>query len=240
MNKERELELFQQYYSNKDTSAKKELVHSLTPLIRSQVKKYSNSGLPYDALELEGRKLTSQAIDTYDPTRGVQMNTHVMNYLKKLSRYTNTYQNVGHIPEPRALMLGRYETVFSNLENDKGREPTVMELADSLQVSPKEIERLQLERRSDLHMELPAADADEGGFTYFIAPDTEDPKLKNAIEFVYFDASPIDKKILEYTFGLGGTPKITAKEIKLKLSLTETELRKRKEGLAQSIKELTN
>lgn len=214
-------------------------MHSLTPLIRSQVGKYKNSGLPYNALELEGKRLTAQAIDTYDESRGTQLNTHVTTYLQKLSRFTNTYQNVGHIPEPRALMLGKYETIFSNLHENKGREPNIMELSDAMQISPKEVERIQLERRNDLHMELPGADEDAGGFSYYVAPEVEDPILREALEFVYFDASPVDKKILEYTFGMGGTPKISAKEIKMKLSLTETELRKRKNALAQEIKKLT-
>lgn len=31
-----------------------------------------------------------------------------------------------------------------------------------------------------------------------------DPKVKQAIETVYFEADPVDKKILEYHFGLYG------------------------------------
>jgi len=237
-NKEREFELYNQFKVDNNKSAKKELIHSLTPLIRSQVGKYKNSGLPYASLELEGRRLTSQAIDSYDPKMGTQLNTHVMTHLQKLSRFTNTYQNVGYIPEPRALMIGRYNTMFDNLQAEKGREPTVFELSDSMFVPPAEIERLQLEQRNDLHMELPAADSEEGGFSYYVAPSATDPKVREALQFVYFDTEPVNKKILEYTFGMGGTPKINASEIKVKLNLTETEFRKRKNILADQIKEL--
>jgi len=94
-------------------------------------------------------------------------------------------------------MLGRYETIFSNLEEEKGREPTIQELADAMQVPPAEITRLQSERRADLHMELPAADLEDGGFTYYIMPDEEDPQLREAVEFVWFDNDPINKKIME-------------------------------------------
>jgi len=233
-----EVELYSLYKDTKDKEARKKLVKSLTPLIRSQVGKYQNSGLPYDALELEGRRLTAMAIDTYDHNMGTQLNTHVINYLQKLSRFTTTYQNVGHIPEPRALMLGKYETLFSNLNEELGREPTVMELSERLEVSPREIERVQLERRADLHMELAKVDEDGGSFSYYIAPDTEDSIVKEAVQFVYFDADPINKKILEYTFGLGGVKKETAQNIKLKLGLSEGELRKRKEDLATQIKEI--
>lgn len=62
-------------YKKGNKQAKKELISSLTPLIRSQTNKYKNSGLPYPALELEGRKLAASALDTYDPKQGAQLNT---------------------------------------------------------------------------------------------------------------------------------------------------------------------
>jgi len=235
--KEDEFELYKELQEG-DKGAKKKLIKSLTPLIRGQVGKYKASGLPYEALELEGKRLASKALDTYDPNKGTQINTHVTNYLQKLYRFTAENQNVGYIPEPRVIMLGKYKTIFANLETGKGREPTVEELADAMHISQAEVERIQSEQRKDLHMEIPSTDPDEGGFSFYIQPDTTDPKLKEALQFAYFDASPVDKKILEYTFGMGGTPKITAKEIKQKLNLTETELRKRKVALSKEIKDL--
>lgn len=237
---EQEFKLWELYKKKDDRKAKKELVHSLTPLIRSQVSKYKNSGLPYEALELEGRRLTGEALDTYDPSFDTKLNTHVTNYLRKLSRYTNQYQNVGHIPEPRALMIGKYQTIYSNLEEEKGREPTVTELSDAMHVSQAEIERLQSEQRADLSIEsIGSGGEDEGGFYMYVMPDTSDPKTREALQFVYFDAEPVDKKILEYMFGMGGTKIITAKEIKAKLNLTESQLRKRRERLAKEIRNLT-
>ena len=236
--KEKEKELFERYKKDGDRAAKRELVHSLTPLIRSQANKYKNSGIPYQALELEGKLLASDAIDNYDPSKGTQLNTYVTTHLRKLSRFTNQYQNVGHLPEPRALMVGKYNTIYSNLQEEKGREPTIEELSDSMQVPPAEIDRLQTELRSDLSMELPAADSDEGGFHTYILPDIEDPKTREAVQFVYFDSDPVDKKILEYIFGLGGVTKISQTEIKAKLRMTDSELRRRKKALGEAINEL--
>ena len=236
--KELEQDLLNRYKQTGDPIAKRELVSSLTPLIRGQVSKFTNSGLPYDALELHGKQLASEAIDSYDPSFNTQLNTHVTNHLRKLSRYTNKYQNVGAIPEPRALMIGKYHTMFANLVEEKGREPTVPELADRMKVSNAEITRLQSELRNDLSIEFKSSDPDEGGFISYIAPDIEDPRVREAVEFVYFDSNPTDKKILEYTFGLGGVQKITAENIKTRLNLTENELRKRKDSLGKQIKEL--
>lgn len=235
-NQAKEFELFKKYQKG-DTSAKKELLKSLTPLVISQVNKFINSGLPPLAIQLEGIRLTSNAIDTYDPSKA-QLNTHVMNNLKKLSRFVTNYQNIGHIPEPRALMIGKYNTIFSNLYADKGREPTTQELADAMQVSMAEIERLQSELRKDLSTSVIEEDDDETGFYKYIQQTTQDPKQKEAIEFVYFDSDPVDKKILEWTLGVYGNQTLPAKEIARKLGLTDFQLKQRKEKLAKEISEL--
>ena len=234
--KEQELETWNRYRTG-DTAAKKELMGSLKPVVRSQVGRFRNSGIPISALELEGYRLTSHAIDTYDPDKA-QLNTHVINNLKKLSRFVTTYQNVGHIPEPRALLIGKYNAIRSNLQNDLGREPTVEELSDAMNISTTEIDRLQTELRKDLSMELPSADEDAGGFYMYVRPDETDPRLQQALEFVYFDADPIDKKILEYTFGIGGSPLKKFNEIAKELNLSDGALKRRKKKLAREIKEL--
>jgi len=233
--KEKEMTLYDSYKQG-NTKAKKELLTSLNPLVYQQVNKYKGSGLPNMALRLEARRLTSNAIDTYDPSLS-QLNTHVTNSLKKLSRFVMNYQNIGHIPEPRILMIGKYNTIFDNLHADYGREPTITELADAMQVNPAEIERLQLELRKDLSMTV-QEDDEEGGF-YFYQPNNDlDQKTKQVIEFVYFDANPIDKKIMEYMFGMSGVQKLNSKDIGTRLNLSPNQLKKRQLHIADEIKQL--
>lgn len=233
--KERELNLYNRWRDG-DNQAKMELLGSLEPLIRKSVNKFYKSGIPEFAVRAEGFRLASGAIDSYDPTKA-QLNTHVTNYLKKLSRFVTNYQNVGHIPEPRALIIGKYNTIYSNLESDKGREPTILELADAMQIPVAEIERLQSELRADLSLTL-EDDEDEVGFYSFTRGEETDPKVRQAIETVYFEADPIDKKIIEYHFGLYGTTKLKSKDISMKLNLRDADLKDRKIKLGIEINEL--
>lgn len=236
-NKEKELEYWKEYKQGGDTKAKKKLIKSLTPLIRSQVNKFSNSGLPLPALELEGKRLAGIALDSYEPQKSA-LNTHVMNNLRKLSRFSTTYQNAGHIPEPRVLLMGKYNAIYANLEDEKGREPTIQELSDAMQIPPAEVNRLQKEIRNDLQMELPS-DEDESGFHIYVTPDMEDPGAREAVEFAYFDTDNTNKKIMEYLIpGIGSNQKLTHSEIKRKLGLTENELRSRREEISNLIQEL--
>ena len=236
----RELDLFYKWKDSGRNSVKLELMDSLTPIVKQTTNKFKNSGLPEHALTLETKRIVSDAIETYDPTKS-QLNTHVMNYSKKLYRFVSNYQNIGKIPEPRALLIGRYNTIYENLESDKGREPTITELADAMQLHPIEIERLQTELRSDLSMP-DVGEGGEEGESFFDLTQYDEDKFKStqALQIVYYEAGPVDKKILEYIAGLGGViPLKSDKEIAMKLGLTPSALKKRKLKLAKRIEELT-
>ena len=211
---------------------------SLAPLIQSQVNKFKASGLPEAALKLETKRIVSDAIETYDPTRS-QLNTHILNN-RKLGRFVQNYQNIGKIPEPRLHKIGLYNTVYDNLSADKGREPTVTEIADAMSISPIEIERLQIELRKDLGMPDAGSGAEDDSFLDLTQYDEADFNKRQIIEFVYYDSDPIDNKILEYYFGIGGViPLNTDKEIALKLNLTPASLKRRKVKLAKAIKDIS-
>lgn len=235
--KNKEIDLYLKYKTGNDLNAKKELLHSLAPLINGQVNKYTNSGLPKLSIELEGLRLAGHALDTYDPNKS-QLNTHVTNNLKKLSRFVTDYQNIGHIPEPRALMIGQYNAVFSNLADEKGREPTTQELADEMNISIKEVDRLQSELRKDLFISNVAEGEDDVGFYEFVNPVEQTSEYQEALEFVYFDSTPQEKRVIEAYTGIYGKPKKKTKDLLLELNITETQLSALRKKIAQEIKEL--
>jgi DNA-directed RNA polymerase sigma subunit (sigma70/sigma32) len=198
-----------------------------------QVNKFNASPIPRAALETEAKMLALNAFDSYDPSKA-QLNTHVTNHLKHLQRYVLNYQNVGKIPESRGLAISKFENVKSNLAEDLGRDPTAVELSDTLQWSLPEVERMSIELRKDLTIMQIEDSFDSGGFY----DDTieERPGVKNALEFAYFDATPEEKKILEYTFGIKGQLREPISIIAMKLGKTESYVRNKQKKLALIIK----
>lgn len=235
--KTKEIDLYNQYKTNNDINAKKELLSSLAPLINGQVNKYVNSGLPKLSIELEGYRLAGHALNTYDPNKS-QLNTHVTNNLKKLSRFVTDYQNIGHIPEPRALIIGQYNAVHSNLKEEKGREPTTIEISDEMSLPIKEIERLQTELRKDLYIGNVPEDEDEMGFYEFINPSEQTSKYQEALEFVYFDSDPVSQRVIEAYTGLHGKPKKKVKDLISELNITESQLSVIRKKIADEIRDI--
>ncbi len=231
--KDQEMELWKRWNTGQDKQARDELLTSLTPLLTKEVNKYKASPLPTSAIATEARMLALNAFKSYDPSKA-QLNTHVTNHLKHLQRYVLTYQNVGKIPEHRGIAISRFQNVRENLAEDLNREPTEVELADALQWSPAEVERMQSELRSDLSISSNSDDGDEmGGFFDYTLKSTD--TLKEAIEFVYFDSSAERKKLLEYTFGIGGSVILAPKEIAKKMFKTENYIKVQLKLLAKEI-----
>jgi hypothetical protein len=205
------------------------LLRSIDPFLQSHVNKYTTSPIPRPAIESQARILAVHAFHTYKPTMAA-LNTHVGHELKHLHRFVLDYQNVGKIPENRGMAISKFKNMKAHLEDELGSIPTTVQLADSLNWSPSEVERMQKELRQDLNINT--GDPEEGFFDYSM--NVTDP-LKESVEYVYYESAPDEKKILEYTFGLGGNPKLSVKDIALKLNKTEMQVRKIRKELAEKI-----
>jgi DNA-directed RNA polymerase sigma subunit (sigma70/sigma32) len=230
MNKQHELELWEKWKNTGESQYKRDLIKSMKPLLVSQANKYAGSGLPKESIETEANRLAIEAFKTYDPKKSA-LNTHTVNHLKHLQRYVINYQNVGRIPENRALQLSRFQSVKRHLMDDLGREPSSVELADKLQWNTREVERMESEIRNDLSM-ISGKDEDFFEDLLFNTDEKED-----AFQFVYYEQSPEDKLLMEYIFGKGGKPQIGLDfgKLSMKTGRPEHQLRKKVKELAERI-----
>jgi DNA-directed RNA polymerase specialized sigma subunit len=231
LEKENELSLWKKWKKTKDPIHLNALITSLDPFLQSNVNKFSTAPIPRAALESQAKLLAVKALQTYDPKRGTQINTHLGHELKHLNRYVIEYQNVGKIPENRGIAISKFQNIKSNLTEDLGREPTVIELADTLMWSPAEVERMQTELRSDI---LVQQGKDEAFFDTGYNPTD---RTKDIVQFVYYQASPEDKKILEYSFGIGGNPVLSTADMAARLGRTPAEIRDAAKRLHATITE---
>ncbi len=131
-------ELFQTYQQTKSPHDLNKLVNQLMPLIHTEVKRASGT-LPTQALTSEAKKWTIHAINTYDPSKGTQLSTHVTNYLQKVRRLNYRYQNAARLSENNQLIFHKYNNAQQALQERLNREPTEEELAKELDWSKKAV-----------------------------------------------------------------------------------------------------
>lgn len=129
--KKKDIELYEQWKANGDKQALGQLIKQLHPVIYSEVRRTSGT-LPESALSAEAKKWTIKALQTYDPSKGVALSTHVMNYLPKVRRLNYKFQNAARLPENMQLQYTEFRNAVSHLETTLNREPTDEEIAKQL------------------------------------------------------------------------------------------------------------
>jgi RNA polymerase primary sigma factor len=229
--KKTELDLWKTWKKTKNPVHLNALVKSVDPFLQSYVNKFSTSPLPRAAMESQARILAIKAIETYNPNRGAALNTHMGHELRHLNRYVLEYQNIGRIPENRGMAISKFKNIRAHLIDELGREPTVLELADRLQWSVSEVERMQQELRQDLTVAQGKEEA------FFDTNFNETDVTQDIVQFVYYQSSPIEQKILEYWFGLGGVPRISLEEMPMKLGMSIDDVRRISKDLAKKVAE---
>lgn len=227
-----ELDAWKKWNKTGDKEQLTFLLKSMDPFLQSYVNKYSASPLPRPAIESQARILAVKAFETYDPKKAA-LNTHVGHHLKHLHRYVLEFQNVGKIPENRGIAISKFKNVRSNLSDNLNREPNVIELSDSLHWSVPETERMQKELRQDLNIIQGKEEA------FFDVNFNTSDTTRDIVEFIYYSSTPEEKKLLEYWFGIGGTPKLGIDEIAMKLNKPVADVRKMSKELARKITEAT-
>jgi DNA-directed RNA polymerase specialized sigma subunit len=126
--KARDLDLYHAWKSTGDKRALSNLIKQLHPIIYSEVRRVSGT-LPESALSAEAKYWAIRALETYDPSKGVAVSTHVMNYLPKVRRLNYKYQNTARLPENLHLQYTEFQNAVSHLENTLNREPSDDEIA---------------------------------------------------------------------------------------------------------------
>ena len=126
--RKKDQELFAEWKQTGSKRALGNLLESLSPVIRSEVNRASGS-LPPAALQAEAKKWTVKAIESYDPSKGTTLSTHVMNYLPKVRRMNYKFQNAVRLPENMQLKFHEYNHGLTQLTDQLNREPSDDELA---------------------------------------------------------------------------------------------------------------
>ena len=190
-----ELQLFSKWKSTGDKSHFQDLYRSMKPLLASAATKASaGSNLPRSAHEIWAAQNFYDALKTFNPNKGVTLQTHVYGAVhQKAKRLNYMYQNLGKISEPRAVQVGLFNTVKSNLSQELKREPSAAEIADNMGISIRDVSRLQVEIQKDLSL----SNLEEQVIV-------ESPKEEEALAFLYYEIGNEEKVVYDYVFGKHG------------------------------------
>lgn len=209
--RQNEMNSWQNWRANPNVEDFTSLWNSHQPLINSATTKYvSTSNLPKAAVRGQVMRQYVDALETYDPTRGAQLHTHVTYRLgQRVGRYIQRYANIGRIPDDRSWMIPMIQQRTAELTEQYGRPPSDSELADDVllsqsnltalrrkQVTPKNVATLRKELRSDYLAESAGHESHLPGNSF----------VEQQAAFLHGSLNPDQQLVLEHTFGGFGKP----------------------------------
>lgn len=224
--KDDDLNMWNQWKSDPNSKNLSALIKQVKPILYTGTQAYRGS-LSDAVIDAEAKKQAVTAFKTYDPSRGVKVSTHVMNYMPKVNRLNYKYQDLYKVPELRRIKFDTFNRATNDLNESLGREPTTEEVASSLGWSKAEVARHQAESFGELSDSQPYA-ADVGAY---------DLETENIAAYVYHDLTPRDKLVLEHTTGYNGKQVLNRQQIMKQLNMTSGQLSYAKQRISQKILE---
>jgi RNA polymerase sigma-B factor len=132
--------LLRRYHGSGDSRARERLIMECQPLVRSLARRYVGRGEPFDDLYQVGMVGLIKAVDRFDVSRGVEFSTYATPVvLGEIKRYFRDCASTVKLPRPMQELSLRIRKSTELLRSTLGHEPTVDELAETLEVSPESV-----------------------------------------------------------------------------------------------------
>lgn len=215
-------------------SAREHLITANSRLVISVAKKYMGRGVPFLDLIQEGNIGLIRATKKFDYRRGHKFSTYATWWIRQaVTRAIADQGRTIRVPVHMGDQINKLLRIQHQLTQRLGREPTVEELAISLDVPPKKVENMIQVARRPLSLETPTDDEEDSVLGDFIEDDEAPPPdetatynlLKEHLEDVLNGLPPREVRILQLRYGLLDGQAYTLEEVGRKMGVTRERVR---------------
>ncbi|MFQ6047428.1 MAG: RNA polymerase sigma factor RpoD/SigA [Gemmatimonadales bacterium] len=237
ISREDEVALAKQIKRGSEESLDK-LVRSNLRFVVSVAKKYQNQGVSLADLINEGNLGLIRAAHKFDETKGIKFISYAVWWIRQAILQALAEQSrIVRVPLNRAGTLHRIGKRSSALQQELGREPTVEEIAEEMDISEEEVAKTLSISQSHLSLDAPLTPGEDNRLLDYLpdnqnrGPDEEtfERALSESIEAVLGTLKEREAKILRLYFGLDGEEPMTLEEIGSMMGITRERVRQIKE-----------
>ena len=214
--------------------AREHLITANSRLVISVAKKYMGRGVNFLDLIQEGNIGLIRATKKFDYTRGHKFSTYATWWIRQaVTRAIADQGRTIRVPVHMGDQINKLLRVQHQLTQQLGRDPSVEELAERLEVPPKKVENMIQVARRPLSLETPTDDEEDSVLGDFIEDDEAPPPddtatynlLREHLEEVLNSLPPREVRILQLRYGLLDGQAYTHEEVGRKMGVTRERVR---------------
>ena len=228
-----------------DEKALDQLINANLRFVVSVAKQYQNQGLTLPDLINEGNLGLIKAAQRFDETRGFKFISYAVWWIRQSILQALAEQaRIVRLPLNKIGSVNKVNNTFARLEQKFQREPTSEEIAEVLDMVPKDVKEALKVSNRHVSMDAPLK-PDEDNTLYDVllasdsaSPDSEmvDDSLKKEIERSLSTLSAREADIIKLYYGLNGEPPYSLEEIGKLFNLTRERVRQIKEKAIKRLK----